>query len=367
LLVLTMAACGDDTGSGDTPGTGVNPETVTPAPPDGPVADGDRELVETYITQMASGDGHTALDVWCDQEWADRWHGHDNFAAGAADAARHMGVSAVAESRVDAPDAATQQRHDGRNPVMVTYRLDRHAWAEPEAPHTSGRAAMTDQRGVRMGADDLTLAAIVVDAEDDSDDEGDPGRCIAEFTSPRAAQLQEEFEGQLTDLGAADVDALDDLIPDLDPALPYEELTTDEIAAMGAGTSDLEPLPPDDQVVDDAVRFWRHEVWGGVTISVVQFESDDTALRAARASFDHAVHVVHVVGLPDVPGAAGIQHLSGYAHLGIQPPDAGPYLQVVSLVFDDVVVDVRVNGDDLDAGAVLAGDLARESAALAGH
>ena len=89
-------------------------------------------------------------------------------------------------------------------------------------------------------------------------------------------------------------------------------------------------------------------------MSAIEFETEqhavDAARRALRLKFHDGVETFSIDG---APGAIGIRALE-LAWLGVQPPDVGPYVDWVYVVYGTTVVEVAVSElfDDPDHDAV---------------
>lgn len=100
---------------------------------------------------------------------------------------------------------------------------------------------------------------------------------------------------------------------------------------------------------DGWTRVWQRGDYGGIRATAIRFDTQRHALDALRHSLlAKAADSVDSFSVPSVSNALGMR-LLGYAWLGVQPPDLGPYVDYVYAVFGKTLVVVGVA--DLPAGA----------------
>jgi hypothetical protein len=76
-------------------------------------------------------------------------------------------------------------------------------------------------------------------------------------------------------------------------------------------------------------RSWAEPDYGGTTVTVHDFTTANGALERARKDLlRYAGDTVAAIHVPESPGTVGVRVLA-LGYLDVQPPDAGPYLDVV--------------------------------------
>jgi hypothetical protein len=240
--------------------------------------------LERYVEAINRGDTAAAMDLRC----ADAMVPEDQVEAFERDAATL--IDAIGELRIAAVEPASELA-----PVdaLLQYTFEGHEGA-------------------------LTIA-----------EDGEDGFC---FWRPAASyELQRQLDPPI-DLG--------------DTAVPAEQLLP---TAVGDGY-ELVPTPTDGDsssgATEQVSRSWQTSSFGGVTVTAGTYPDAEAALAdAARILDEAAADGVAAVDLAATPEVRAVRSL-GYAWLWVQPPSAGPYIDLAVMPFGRVLVTVQVSGPD---------------------
>ena len=107
-------------------------------------------------------------------------------------------------------------------------------------------------------------------------------------------------------------------------------------------------------------RAWQSGDYGGSRVTAVGYDSAEHALGAARHFLSKRIpESVDDIQLAQASHVGGVR-LLGFAWLGVQPPDEGPYIDYVYAVYDRTMVVVAVANLPPGSDHELAGELLQQ-------
>jgi hypothetical protein len=166
----------------------------------------------------------------------------------------------------------------------------------------------------------------------------------------------EALESRFTPQPATSADLVD-LMPDAGPhgMVQYDdhEVPVEQLS---------EPRPG---LIASWIRTWRRDSGSGPRASVEahRFDTEEHAIDAARSLVgQHRADGVAMFSVMGVPGAVGFR-VMGWSWLYVQPPNLGPTLDAVTVVYGTTVVVIKVS--DETRGEGVASGLARSVSVVA--
>lgn len=275
----------------------------------------DAQLVRDYVAAVDAGDIRAAMALRCT---AARIKSSDEqlFATQVSQLRDNLGPISVASVKAADP-VGLEPSQDGDHPRQMLVRFS-----------YGGRTA---ERSLRLIAVDENhqrrLCGVLAD----------PPIAPQDLPAPR-------------NLGSTKA-APDQMLPTAGPAGWSQERDTERKLKHGE--------------VASASRVWRPTSFGGARVTVVQFETAQTAAAEASEWVTRpAKEMVETFPVPDVPGAVGIRYL-GHAWTWVQAPSEAPFIDTVVLRGGDraAAADVTISGpeENHDLALALATEIAERA------
>lgn len=258
------------------------------------------QVVQEYLDALRTGDVEAALQYRCSDV------GDLPIELTEENLERLTGlvgqVEAVEVREIDQPATLATELPD---PVIVGYRL-----VIDGEPHPRMEAVTVDEDGER--------------------------RWCGRATTLTDQLFSEQHDELLVAQPASTSGVLSDLMPSTGP--PGEELQPDEASVP---TSAFERPQPGQRA--SWTRGWEKPGYGGSRVSAIEFETEQHAVDAARLALRLKFHDgIETFSIEGAPGAIGIRVLE-LAWLDVQPPDVGPYIDWVYIVYGTTVVEATVS------------------------
>lgn len=263
-------------------------------------AGGAVQVVEDYLDALRSGDVEAALRYRC------RDAGDLPVESTGEQIERLSGLIGEIEAvEVRVIDRPTTLVDDGGDPVVVGYRLVIDGQRHPE----------------------LQAVTVIDDGE---------RRWCGGATSMTDQLFSEQHDELVVTQPTTATDALIDFMPSTGP--PGETVQPDESSVPTVAFD--RPHPGQ---MGSWSRAWEKPEHGGSRVSAIRFEIGQQAVDAARYALRLKFHdSVETFVIEEAPGAVGIRVLE-LAWLDVQPPDVGPYVDWVYIVYGGTMVEVAVS------------------------
>jgi hypothetical protein len=221
----------------------------------------------------------------------------------------------------------------------VTSRLQPLA-DEPDPVHVGYRLVVGGET-----TDEMIAVTVVEDGE----------RRLCGNATAVSQTWAETLPSQLTPQPATSAELVD-LMP---AAGPPDSVQVEDLAVPVDEV--VEPRPG---LVACWTRAWQYRSWGGARVEAYRFDTEQHSTEAAQSLLaSKSADGIGTFSVPGVPGGVGLRVMSS-AWLLVQPPDAGPMFDSVTIVYGTTVVEIEVTdpGDGHEAVSELARSVSASAA-----